>query len=66
MYHNHLFCQYKNEIVKIIFFQQKFIGKWKMDGKYAGKTKDGCRVKEWRVTLGIPLAGSAVSSFVPV
>ena len=24
------------------------------------------RVKEWRVTLGIPLAVSAVSSFVPV
>ena len=25
-----------------------------------------CRVKEWRVALGIPLAVSAVSSFVPV
>jgi len=25
-----------------------------------------CRVKEWRVTLGIPLALSTVSSLVPV
>lgn len=25
-----------------------------------------CRVKEWRVTLGVTLAVSAVSSFVPV
>jgi hypothetical protein len=25
-----------------------------------------CRVKEWRVTLGITLVVSAVSSFVPV
>jgi hypothetical protein len=25
-----------------------------------------CRVKEWRVALGVTLAVSAVSSFVPV
>jgi len=25
-----------------------------------------CRVKEWQVTLGVALAVSAVSSFVPV
>ena len=27
---------------------------------------DNSRVKEWRVTLGVPLSVSTVSSFVPV
>jgi len=31
-----------------------------------GGVKQSGRVKEWRVTIGVPLAVSAVSSFVPV